>query len=199
MGKTLLQTTRPAWIGNLRVSPRGDLLAFIHHPNGDYEGEAVILDLKGQKRQSSRHWYRAYGLAWSPRGEVWFTAGEKLPTRIEVLPVSGPERTVYDALTPVAVHDIAPDGSVLIGQGFSGWDILFLGEGRPNVRSLAWNDFSFAPRLSGDGRLVLLSAFGTRRERIALLRKTSGAPRRTWGTARGWTSHRMDGGHCSNG
>jgi len=176
IGKTLFQTTRPGWIGNLRVSPRGDLLAFIHHPGGDYDGEAVILDLQGKKRQVSRHWYRAYGLAWSFRDQVWFSAGESLPTQIEAMPVSGPERTVYTALAPIAVQDIAPDGSVLLGQGFSGWDISFLGEGASTLHSLAWNDFSFSPRLSADGRLALFSARGTHRELVTLLRKTNGAP-----------------------
>jgi len=177
IGKTLFQTTRPARIGSVRISPRGDLLAFIHYPSGKNEGEAVILDLQGKKRQVSRHWNRAHGLAWSPRNEVWFAAGEQQkPTQIEALPLSGPERTVYTALAPIVVHDIAPDGSVLIGQGFSGWDITFVGEGAPSPRPVAWTDSSFLPRLSADGRLALFTARGTRREVVTLLRKTSGAP-----------------------
>jgi hypothetical protein len=51
VGKTVFQTKRPAWIGNMRVSPRGDLLAFIHHTTGGLDGEAVIVDLQGRKRQ----------------------------------------------------------------------------------------------------------------------------------------------------
>jgi serine/threonine protein kinase len=175
IGKTLFQTRRPAWIGNLRISPRGDLIAFIHSGE-DLQGEVVILDFQGKKRQVSRHWYRAFGLAWSPQNEVWFTAGDSLPTQVLAMPVGGSERTVYTALAPIVIHDIAADGSVLIGQGSAEDDLTFLGEGAPNPRSLGWYDWSYAPRLSADGRLVLFTAFSTRGDRVALLRRTNGAP-----------------------
>jgi eukaryotic-like serine/threonine-protein kinase len=190
VGKTLFQTAHPAWIGNLRVSPRGDMLAFIHYTGRDfpsYEGEVVILDLQGRTRQISRRWHRVLGLAWSPRNEVWFCAGEGLPTQVQAMPIGGSERTVYTALGPVVVHDIAPDGRVLIGHGSADNDLTFLGEGASNPRSLAWFDFSIVPRLSADGRLVLFTgftAFGARTERVALLRNTSGAPPQILGE--GW-------------
>jgi hypothetical protein len=175
IGKVVFQTTAPARIGDMRVSPRGDLLAFIHYPAGEFQGEVVVVDLQGRKRQVSRQWHRALGLAWSPRNEVWFTAGDTLPTQLQAMPVAGPERTVYIALAPIVIHDIAADGSVLIGQGFIERDITFLGEGAANPRSLGWGDRDGSPRLSADGRQVLFSTWGTRVQRMALLRKTSGA------------------------
>jgi eukaryotic-like serine/threonine-protein kinase len=189
IGKTLFQTMRPALIGNVRVSPRGDLLAFTHHPKGGFGtgGEVVIIDLEGRKRQVSRRWPRATGLAWSPRNEVWFAAGDDVANQLQAMPLTGSERTVYTSLAPIIVHDIAADGSVLIGQGFREFDIIFLGEGAANPRSLGWYDSNGSPRLSADGRLVLFSAWGIRRERgerVALLRKTSGAPPQNLGE--GW-------------
>jgi eukaryotic-like serine/threonine-protein kinase len=176
IGKAVFQTTRPAWVGNVRISPRGDLLAFIHYPTGEFQGEVVVVDLQGRKRQVSRQWRRAVGLSWSPRSEVWFTAGDTLPTQVQAMPVAGPERTVYTALAPIVIHDIAADGSALIGQGLTERDITFLGEGAANPRSLGWGDRDNSPRLSADGRLVLFSTWGTRVKMVALLRKTSGAP-----------------------
>jgi eukaryotic-like serine/threonine-protein kinase len=178
LGKTLFKTTTPAWIGSLRVSPRGDLLAFFHYqPSGRISGEVVVLDLQGKTRQVSRRWHRAYGLAWSPQNEVWFTAGESAPmNQIQALPVAGPERTIYTGLPGTILQDVAPDGSPLISHGLFWTDIVFLGEGTPSQRSLAWNDRSIGPTLSADGRLVLFSAFGTRGVTLALLRETSGAP-----------------------
>ena len=175
IGKAVFQTTAPARIGDMRVSPRGDLLAFIHYVTGDLLGEVVVVDLQGRKRQVSRQWHRVIGLAWSPRNEVWFTAGDTLPTQLQAMPVAGPERTVYIALAPIVIHDIAADGSVLIGQGFTEKDITFLGEGTANPRSLGWGDRDNSPRLSADGRQVLFSTWGTRVQQMALLRKTSGA------------------------
>jgi Tol biopolymer transport system component len=176
-GKALFEARRPAWLGGVRVSPRGDLVALVHYPVGDIQGEVVILDRQGKKLQSSRHWYRVFGLAWSPRNdEVWFTAGSHLPTLIQAMSVGGSERTVYTALSPMVIQDIAADGSVLIGQGSAENDLTFLGDGAPNPRSLGWDDWSDAPRLSADGRLLLFSAFGSRKEPVALLRRTSGTP-----------------------
>ena len=186
IGKTLFQTMQPAWIGAVRVSPRGDLLAFIHYASVGLAGEVVILDLQGKRRQASRQWYSAFGLAWSPRNEVWFTAGDNLPTQVQALPVDGPERTVYTALAPIVIQDIAADGSVIIGQGYAENDLTFLGEGAPNPRSLGWDDWTNLPRLSGDGGLVLFTAQGTRSATVALLRKTSGTPPQNLGDGTGW-------------
>src|SRR5262249_23120029 len=133
IGKTLFETTRPAWIGQVRVSPRGDLLAFVRYPGGELQGEVVVVDLEGKTRQVSRQWRRVGELAWSPRNEVWFGGGGQ----IQVLPLGGRERTIYAGLTAVSVHDIAADGSVLLGQGVLERDISFLEEGAPNARSLA--------------------------------------------------------------
>ena len=185
IGKAVFQTTPPAWIGDMRVSPRGDLLAFIHYVTGERQGEVVVVDLQGRRRQVSRHWHRAMGLAWSPRSEVWFTAGDTLPTQLQAMPLAGPERTVYIGLAPIVIHDIAADGSVLIGQGFFERDITFLGEGAANPRSLGWGDRDNSPRISADGRQVLFSTWGTRTQQVALLRKTSGAPPQQLGEGAG--------------
>jgi serine/threonine protein kinase len=176
LGKSLFKTTGPGWIGKLRVSPRGDLLAFIHYPEGG-SGEVVVLDLQGKTRRVSRRWHLTFGLAWSPQNEVWFSAGERGPSnQIQALAVTGPERTIYTGLPVTLLQDVAPDGSPLIIQLLSWRDIVFLGEGTPNQRSLAWNDRVLNPTLSADGRLVLFTARGTRGEEQTLLRETSGAP-----------------------
>ena len=103
------------------------------------------------------------------------------------MPLTGPERTVYTALAPIVVQDIAADGSVLVGQGLTDYDVIFLGQGAPNPRSLAWYDLPRGwPRLSADGRLVLFSAYDARSELVALLRKTTGAPPQNLGEGLAW-------------
>ena len=66
-------------IGHLRVSPRGDWLAFIdHHPISDDGGSVVAVDRSGAKRTLSQGWTDLYGVAWRPDGrEVWFTASKE--------------------------------------------------------------------------------------------------------------------------
>jgi hypothetical protein len=184
IGKSLFKTTGPGSIGYLRVSPRGDLLGFIHYPAG-LSGEVVVLDPQGKTRQVSRRWHLAHGLAWSPQNEVWFSAGESAPAnQIQALPVTGPERTIYTGLPLTLLQDVAPDGSPLIIQEQAWRDIVFLGEGTPSQRSLAWTEWSGGPTLSADGRLVLFTAIGTRGGAQTLLRETSGAPPQILGD--GW-------------
>jgi hypothetical protein len=180
-GKTLLEVSQPEWITNVRVSPRGDLLAFIHHPTGDLIGEAVVIDLGGKTRRASRRWHRINGLAWSTGDEVWYSAGEFLPDSIQAMPLRGPERSIYNALNPIGLHDISADGRVLLGQGVFERDITFLGEGAPNPRSLSWGERDSRARLSPDGRLALVSGWDPRTRMVAMLRKTNGAAPQTLG------------------
>ena len=175
IGKTLFEVTEPEWIVDLRVSPHGDRLAFIHHPRSDYSGEAMVIDLDGKKRGVSRNWHRIIGLAWAPGEELWYSAGDGMPDRIQAMPFRGPERQVYGAQNLTILEDISADGRVLVGQGFWERDITFLGDGAPNPRSLAWNDLDLWPRLSRDGRLALFSAWDPRSEMVAMLRGTNGA------------------------
>jgi eukaryotic-like serine/threonine-protein kinase len=84
VGKPLYETG--GWIGHPRVSPKGDLIAFIDHPvQGDDSGSLAVIDLAGNKKTSVR------GMVHHSRGgvvprwkEIWFTASK-----------SGVDRTLY--------------------------------------------------------------------------------------------------------
>ena len=69
----------PGAIGGLRVSPKGDMVAFIDKPIlGDTGGSIMAVNRKGQTSTLSSGWTSVGGLAWSPTGEeVWFAAGKK--------------------------------------------------------------------------------------------------------------------------
>src|SRR5262245_30301410 len=75
-GKVLYETT--GWIGQPRISPKGDRIAFLDHPVvNDDGGTAAIVDKSGKKTTISPEYATAQGLAWSPDGsEVWYTAAE---------------------------------------------------------------------------------------------------------------------------
>src|SRR5215831_6977069 len=107
IGKTLFEVREPMWIDEVRVSPHGDRLGFIRRPDGSYAGEAVIIDLGGKTLRVSRRWKRIRGLAWASNDELWYTAGEALPTGIQAVPVRGPERSVYEGLNTTLLKDIS--------------------------------------------------------------------------------------------
>ena len=177
IGKVLFKSSGREWLGSLRVSPGGDLLAFMRHPTeGFIAGDVLIVDLQGKTRAVSKFWGRADGVAWPAQKEVWFAAGEKLPTQLQALPLDGPERTVYSSIVAFYLNDVARDGTTLIYVGQLKTEIGFLRAGASVARSLAWTDRNWFPLLTPDGQGVLFSAFGPAGEAVALLRKTIGTP-----------------------
>jgi len=74
--KVLYETA--GWIGHPRISPKGDLIAFLDHQIVDDDrGSVAVVDMAGNKRVLSSEWGTEQGLAWAPDGkEVWFTANK---------------------------------------------------------------------------------------------------------------------------
>jgi hypothetical protein len=74
IGKVLFETS--GWISHPRMSPRGDVIAFIDHPSpGDDGGAVAMVDLAGKKTTLTPVYATAQGLAWPPDGrEIWYTA-----------------------------------------------------------------------------------------------------------------------------
>src|ERR1035441_2886277 len=106
----------------LRVSPRGDAVAFLDHPlHDDSAGWVATVDLAGHYRTISSHFNSTRGLAWSPNGaEVWFAAA-KQGTNMAVWAVnrSGRERLVARFPAYISVEDISTDRRVLVPVAMS--------------------------------------------------------------------------------
>jgi len=186
IGKILFKSTGREWLGALRVSPGGDLLAFMRHPTeGFIGGDVLIVDLRGKTRAVSKVWGRADGVAWPSQKEVWFAAGEKLPNQLQALSLDGPERTIYSSIVAFFLCDVAKDGTALIYVGNLKTEIGFLRAGTSVARSLAWTDRNWYPLLTPDGEGVLFSAFGPAGEALTLLRKSSGTPPQVLGEGLG--------------
>ncbi len=68
-GEKVLYETN-GWISRLRVSPKGDQIAFQEHPIlGDISGSVNVLDLTGKKKVLLSGWKAVEGLAWSPSSD----------------------------------------------------------------------------------------------------------------------------------
>jgi eukaryotic-like serine/threonine-protein kinase len=184
------------WISNLRMSPRGDRVAFLEHEFwGDDGGRLVILDLRGQRVAQSQRWSSIGGLAWTPGGEEVWTAAERERSVRDLLALSltGKERTVLPAPGRLTLHDIARDGRVLIGVENGRREIMAGTRGGERERNLSWLDWSFLSGISPDGsRIVFEEQAGGRRGSAVsgvYVRKVDGSPavRLGEGTARSFS------------
>ncbi len=90
VGHILYETD--AWISHMRVSPKGNEIAFLDHTTYDDDrGVVSVVDLAGKKKVLSTGWESEEGLAWSPSGsEVWFSATQAgLQRRIYAVDLGG--------------------------------------------------------------------------------------------------------------
>jgi len=161
IGKVLYQTGG-SWISHPRISPKGDMIAFLDHPvQGDDSGSVMVVDLSGNRRKLSHDWYSAQGLAWSPDGrEVWFTARAMGADRyLSAVSLSGNERLVTRIPGTLILFDIWRDGRVLLARASRRREEMGSADGAKE-RDLSWLDYSWPADLSADGKTLLFDEEG---------------------------------------
>ncbi|HET8775839.1 MAG TPA: WD40 repeat domain-containing serine/threonine protein kinase [Thermoanaerobaculia bacterium] len=178
IGKRLYASTR--WLSHLRLSPKGDLLAFIEHPIwGDDAGSVVVIDFEGNPRARSQSWGSTAGLAWTPRGdEVWTAGGVGDGTRpLFSLALSGRERVVFPVPGHLSLLDIAPNGDVLLSYDHVIREVI-AGRRGGESRNLSWFDWSFLTGISNDGSRIVFEEQQTMRGQHPgiYVRKLDGSP-----------------------
>jgi serine/threonine protein kinase/Tol biopolymer transport system component len=168
IGKVLYDTA--AWVSNVRVSPKGDLVAFIDHPRrGDNVGLVKVVDVSGKVRLTGPK--ANTGLAWSPRGdEVWSSFSE---TSISATSLSGRTRTAFACAGDCALDDIFPDGRVLLSRKTARREMFGVTDGRE--RNLTWLDWSFPYDISPDSKVVLFNEESIEPNQV-YIRKLDGSP-----------------------
>jgi eukaryotic-like serine/threonine-protein kinase len=179
IGKILYRT--PGWIGDPRVSPRGDRIAFLAHPViGDDGGSVAVVDLSGKVTALSAGWVSAEGLAWSPNGkEIWFTATKTGVSRaLFAVDLSGRERLIERVPAELTILDAARDGRVLLKREFTRHHIKAQIAGDPKEQELSWFDASLPAALSSDGKALLFAEVGEAGGSTygAYIRGTDGSP-----------------------
>ena len=159
IGRALAQVNAPS---HLRLAPGGARLAFIEHPRtGDDLGHVVVLGEGGAVLARSRSFASAEGLAWPPTGdEVWFTAAEAGGSfALRALDLRGHERTLLSAAGRLVLHDVAPDGRVLLDRVVARGEVEFVGPDGA-ASDLGWFDAPQVIALSADGARLLFSESG---------------------------------------
>jgi Tol biopolymer transport system component len=174
IGKVLYETTN--YFDHPRVSPKGDLIAFIENWNN-----LTVIDLAGKKSVLSSKWGVVNGLSWSPEGdEIWFTASEVgwLTATLYAITLSGQQRLVARGPQKLKLDDISRDGQVLLNSEDTRKGILALPPGETEERDLSWLDWGHMADISDDGKVLLFTEAGEggRATQSIYLRKIDGSP-----------------------
>ncbi len=179
IGKVLYETG--GWLSHPRVSPKGDLVAFLDHPTlGDDEGSVVVVDRSGKSTVLAKDWITAYGLVWSGDGkEIWFTA-----TRVGVarsiwsVTLEGKERLLVRTPGELTIQDAAADGRILMTSDNGKVGIIGRPPGADRDRDLSLLDWSLVRDISTDGKLILFdeSGEGGGARHAVYVRRTEGTP-----------------------
>jgi serine/threonine protein kinase/WD40 repeat protein len=179
IGKALYRT--PGWIGDPRISPNGERIAFLAHPAiGDDGGSVAVVDLKGKVTALSSGWVSAEGLSWSPSGkEVWFTATKAGVSRsLFAVDLSGRERLIERVPAELTILDTARDGRVLLKRELTRHEVKAQIAGDTHEQELSWFDASLPVALSSDGKTLLFAEVGEAGGATygAYIRGTDGSP-----------------------
>jgi eukaryotic-like serine/threonine-protein kinase len=161
IGKSLYETG--GWLGNPRVSPKGDRIAFADHPQqGDDSGTLAVIDLAGNKKVLSGQWFTIQGVAWSPDGnEVWFTASKSGTDRtLYATTLDGKQRIVARLPGALMLLDIAKDGRVLLIRATWRRELMGVFASDPKQHELSWLDYTYPADLSADGKTLLFDEEG---------------------------------------
>jgi serine/threonine protein kinase len=190
VGNVLYETD--GWISHMRISPKGDLVAFLDHEvQWDDRGRVAVVDKSGTRKTLSEEWSREQGLAWSPGGdEIWFTAareGEALS--LQAVTLSGQHRVIARSVTNLMIHDISREGQVLLSDVRFYSEVIALPPGESKERDLSWLDHVAVRGLSSDGKFFIFSHFGagSGTNYTVYLRKMDGSPPVKLGDGAAWS------------
>ena len=181
VGKVLYESA--GYMDDLRISHRGDKIAFLDHPlYGDDRGFVSVVDKSGKKTVLTEEWSSEQGLAWtSDDGEIWFSATDGQTGNRHILravTLAGKQRVLMRAPADVRLHDVASDGRVLIASDDGRYDVSLGDVATGKATDLTWFDFSWSQAISDDAKWISFSTqeSGTDTNYSAYVRKTDGSP-----------------------
>jgi Tol biopolymer transport system component len=177
IGKVLREVS--GYMSDVRVSPRGDRIAFFEHPRKwDDRGSVNIVDLAGKNTALSEGYWSERGLAWSPSGEeILFSASLSGGSfTIYGVTLAGRRRTAYQPPGGLTIQDVARDGRWLATRLDYRYAAMVHTPGAAEDRDLSWLNTSHARGLSQDGRTLLFTETALGTNYAVCLRKTDGSP-----------------------
>lgn len=177
IGHVLCETG--GYLSDLRVSPDGNSVAYMEHPwEWDDRGSVNIVDLQGHVTVLADGFWGEEGIAWSPDGrEIYYSAGYGSSTwSIFAVTPNGENRIAQRAPGGLVIHDIAPDGRLLVTRDDLSSHVFVHDAATGEDRDLSWLGMNWGGLLSPDGLTLVFpeGALGT--NYTTCLRKIDGSP-----------------------
>jgi Tol biopolymer transport system component len=181
------------WASDLRISPDGNTLAFVEHPERwDSFGHIAIVDRAGKKTILTGDYSSVLGLAWEPSGkEIWYTASKiHISSNLYAVSLSGKQRLVWAGAGSMTLKDISRDGHVLFVRENRRRGIAGLFPGQTKETDLSWQDWSLPTDLSADGKWLYFAEQGDSAgpKYSAYMRATDGSPAIRLGDGSPWAA-----------
>jgi hypothetical protein len=167
------------YMTDVRVSPRGDRVAFFEHPRKwDDRGSVNVVDRDGRRTVLSDGYWSARGLAWAPDGgEVLFSASLSGGSyTVYGVTLGGKRRVVYQPPGGLIIQDVARDGRWLATRPDFRYAAMVHTPDAPEDRDLSWLNTSHARALSPHGKSLLFTETSVGANYAVCLRKTDGSP-----------------------
>jgi Tol biopolymer transport system component len=164
-GHVLYAPEAPRWIRSVRISPRGDRIAFTEHAVAlDTGGDLRVVDLNGRVTTLAKGYTAGGGqLVWSADGsEVWMTASRVggSPQQIYAVTLDGRERVAAEGPASWSLADASPRGEMLVLRSTSWTEVRARAKGAWEEIELPAADLSFLSDLADDGSRVLGTDIG---------------------------------------
>jgi hypothetical protein len=181
IGRVLYESE--AGVPLVRVSPRGDLVAFLEWlpvaGNLANTMRVSVVDRAGKKTDLLDSW-GTVGIAWSPSGEeVLIDNYERMGARgIRAVSLSGESRLVAEFSITGGLADVSRDGRALVTEDHGRYVIFGLAPGEDRERNLSWRHDATLIDLSHDGHTLLFTEvfYGGGRSFSTGIRRTDGSP-----------------------
>src|SRR3984885_14588644 len=162
IGKVIHES--PGWISNPRVSPDGDRVAFIEHPQpGDDSGGVHMINRQGTDKILAENFLTVEGLAWAPDGkEIWYTSSTNLGygRSLNAVNLSGHDRIIARVPASLQLEDISQSGLVLLSRQSWRRELSGLIAGMTKEQDFSWLDYSFPAEMAADGKRLLFDEEG---------------------------------------
>jgi serine/threonine protein kinase/dipeptidyl aminopeptidase/acylaminoacyl peptidase len=162
IGKVIHES--PGWISHPRVSPDGERVAFLEHPQvGDDAGSVHVIDLQGKHKVLADNFLTVEGLAWAQDGkQIWFTGAESEGNgrALDAVTLGGSMRILTRVPAALELEDIGRDGRVLLIRQNWRRELSGLIAGAAKEQDFSWLDYSFPAELSTDGKRLLFDEEG---------------------------------------